>query len=284
MAAPNHDAVVTCWYVTTADPEAVISARPKADRGFGRKLLAQLNPSWPITPIGQFALNRSAQASVNEFYIAGFPGVSIIQTTLEITKPSELPEYLLKAIPAAEVFVFLSNQSTGYGGFAHFNGGKVKRSFAARRARVYEDLGLPEPFEQPFWAGERAEAIGGIALPFEPVDLVEEAQCAWLGFNPAEANDINVVAYAIDGRPEPKMAPRPTTVGQIAQRASAKLGLGEQRSDYDDYEEHEEPERDLEEIVAKGTRTARGWGQKLFRSAKRIGSNLKEKLRHSDRP
>lgn len=284
MPASHHEAVVTCWYVTTANPEAIISAQPKADRGFGRKLLAQLNPTWPITPIGQFALNRSAQASRNEFYIAGFPGLSIVQTTLEVTQPSELPQYLIKAVPAAEVFAFITNESTGFGGFAHWKGGSIKRSFAARRERVYEDLGLPEPFEQPYWAGERAEPIGGIALPFEPMDLVTEAQRTWLGFDPAQANDINVVAYAIDGRPEPKVAPRPSTVGDIAQRASAKLGLGEHRSDYDDYEEHDQPERDLEELVVKGTRTAKSWWQRVLRVAQRVGNSIKERLRHSDRP
>ena len=55
----SHGAVLTLWFLTTDDPASVLTAEPRADRGFGRKYLAQLNPAWPITPIGQFPLNRS---------------------------------------------------------------------------------------------------------------------------------------------------------------------------------------------------------------------------------
>ena len=72
MDHSSHDTVITLWFVTATHPEKVIATMPRADRGFGRKLLSQLNPRWPITPIGQFALNRSAQPSRSEFYIAGF--------------------------------------------------------------------------------------------------------------------------------------------------------------------------------------------------------------------
>lgn len=33
--APQHSAVVTLWFVTTAHPEAVIAASPRADRVSG---------------------------------------------------------------------------------------------------------------------------------------------------------------------------------------------------------------------------------------------------------
>ena len=46
MPAP-HQAVVTLWFVTAANPARILAAEPKADRGFGRKYLAQLNPRWP---------------------------------------------------------------------------------------------------------------------------------------------------------------------------------------------------------------------------------------------
>ena len=79
----SFPAVVTLWYVNAADPAAVLGAEPKADRGYGRKLLAHMNPAWPITPIGQFPLNRSSKASRNEFYIAGYSGVAVLQTFVE---------------------------------------------------------------------------------------------------------------------------------------------------------------------------------------------------------
>ena len=52
MDHSSHDTVITLWFVTATHPEKVIATMPRADRGFGRKLLSQLNPRWPITPIG----------------------------------------------------------------------------------------------------------------------------------------------------------------------------------------------------------------------------------------
>lgn len=287
LAATPRDAVVTLWFVTTAHPEDVVAMSPKADRGFGRKYLAQLNPAWPITVIGQFSLNRSAVASENEFYIAGLPGLAVVQTVIEdASLLSQLDPKLLRSLPAADVFAFAVNEETGLGGFAHFAGGRLRRSFSARRSRVYEDLGLPEPFEAPFWSGEYA---GGINLPFDPIELVREAQRAWLGFDIDTCNDINVVAYAIDGRPEPKLDQRrhsSPSVAEIAQVATGRLGLGS-RHDYDDYEEIDEEEPNGAEFAEWFTAT----GKALKRIRRDVSSTaggmvekIKFRMRHTDRP
>ncbi|CAB0572223.1 hypothetical protein CIP107508_02211 [Corynebacterium diphtheriae] len=293
-SAPQHSAVVTLWFVTTAHPEAVIAASPRADRGFGRKLLAQMNSRWPITPIGQFSLNRSAQASTGEFYIAGFPGLSVIQTVITDARDiSAIDSKLRGAIPAADVYAFAVNPQSGLGAFAHWSGDTVKRAFSARRERVYEDTGLPEPFENAYWAGEKAEQIGGIALPFKPIDLVTEAQRYWLGFDIETAQDINVVAYAIDGRPEPKLVTHPNkkklSADRIAHQASAKLGLGESRRDYDDYEEHDDSTTEVELVRFADA------AENTYRRTRRIlsvASDVAVKkyrafihaLRHTDKP
>ena len=46
-------AVLTLWYISKPGAEEVLKTEPKADRGFGRKLLSQLNPRWPITRWGR---------------------------------------------------------------------------------------------------------------------------------------------------------------------------------------------------------------------------------------
>lgn len=286
----DRHAVVTLWFVTAAEPAKVIATPNKADRGFGRKYLAQLNPSWPITPIGQFALNRSAQASKGEFYVAGLPGVAIVQTVIEDAAfLSEIDPKLRNSLPAADVYAFAVNEQTGVGGFAHWSGGVLRRCFSARRARVYEDHGLPEPFEAPYWAGEKAEAQGGIALPFYPIDLVAEAQRAWLGFDPETSPDVNVVAYAIDGRPEPKITPRTKSsanIDEVTAVSTTKLGIGSKR-DYDDYEEYDTDGPDGDELV----RFIESTSTKIRRISRQLGSAFRaavrtvgDKIRHSDRP
>ena len=75
--------VATIWFVTAAEPLAVLTAEPDHDRGFGRKYLALLDPRLTVTPIGDFPLNRSAPAGAGEFYIGGFDGLAVVQTVLD---------------------------------------------------------------------------------------------------------------------------------------------------------------------------------------------------------
>lgn len=260
----KNPAVVTLWFVTAAEPASILEAEPKADRGYGRKYLSQLNPSWPITPIGQFPMNRSAPPAEGEFYIGGFPGVTVVQTWVEdLERLSDLDEGLLSSAPAADTFAFAVNSETGYGGLAHWQGGVLKRSLCAVRTRLIEDVGLPEPFENPYWAGEHGRQIGGIALPFEPVDLARAAEQEWIGVEiSADGPDIQVAGFAVDGRPEPKLdkpAKRGARdIGELSSDAAAKLG----NSDYDDYEDLDQDGGEFSELAdASGAalkRVARG--------------------------
>lgn len=282
----SFPAVVTFWYVGASNPGAVLEAEPKADRGFGRKLLAQLNPRWPITPIGQFPLNRSTKPSRSEFYIAGYPGVAVLQTFIEeCGKLSEISPELLSAVPAADVFVFAQGvgDGTGYGGFAHFSGDTVTRSLCATRTALLEDLGLPEPFEAPFWAGERAEQIGGISLPFEPVDLMHAAETAWLGVDISPGGpDINVVGYAVDGRPEPKVESREPQTKNVAEVAAK---FASPNADYDDYEETSGDDQggEFAQLADASAAAARRVGRGLTRRWRNLKDTVVEKIRHSDR-
>ena len=298
MDHSSHDTVITLWFVTATHPEKVIATMPRADRGFGRKLLSQLNPRWPITPIGQFALNRSAQPSRSEFYIAGFPGLSIIQTVVDdFTMISGIDHALRTAIPAENVYVIATNAGTSYGAFAHWSHGNLKRAFAAVNEKVYEDLGLVETFESSYWAGYHTTETSGLTLPFSPIDLALHAQRSWLGFDMATCPDINIVAYAVDGRPEPKITYRqPIDARPLTERTTTKLSLGSTRStgEFDDYELPDEFDnvdgagtKYAEEAVAltkKSVTKTKGFAARFRERLAGIGHGLKDRLRHTDRP
>lgn len=288
-------AVVTLWYINAADPAAVLASEPRADRGFGRKLLAHMNPRWPITPIGQFPLNRSSTASRDEFYIASYPGVAVLQTYVEeCGLLSDIPELLRKAVPAADVYIFAEGvgrdsdsphaEASTYAGIAHFSGDTVHRSLCATRTQLLEDIGLPEPFEAPYWAGEKADQIGGISLPFEPKDLLHAAQADWLGVDVSPSGqNINVVGYAVDGRPEPKVEqPRKERTKNVNEVA-AKFAEG--NADYDDYSDVEpETEGDeFAELADASAAAARRVGRGLRRRVRNIRDTIVERIRHSDR-
>ncbi|MBC3186425.1 hypothetical protein H7347_07535 [Corynebacterium sp. zg-331] len=253
---------MTLWFVSAPDPAAVLSKEPRADRGFGRKYLAQFNPSWPVTPIGQFPFNRSAPASRGEFYIAAFPGVALVHTLVpDASKLSRLDASLRASIPARDVYAISAGEDD-FGAFAHWHEGDLQRSLGARREELFEDIGLPEPFEGPYWAGLRADPAGGIALPFVPADLAREAQRSWLGVDVSpEGPDIQVAGFAIDGRPEPRVdAPTGSRMSmeEWAADATAKLGLGPGTAQYDDYERHQDGD-EFTRLAETITRRLQSW-------------------------
>lgn len=280
----DFPAVVTLWFVNTDNVAEVVSQEPKADRGFGRKYLAQLNPAWPITPIGQFPLNRSTRPSREEFYIAGYPGVTIVQTFLgNVDRLSEIPPRLINSVQASNLYIFAQGTKNNYAGFAHFSGETVRRAFAATRNTVIEDVGLPQPFEAPYWAGEKGEQIGGISLPFEPKELAAAAHEAWLGVDISPTGpDINVVAYAVDGRPEPKVdEPRKRT--PTVDETAAKFSAG--NSDYDDYESAPEDSDgdEFARLADASIAAAKRLGKGFMRRARNVSETIGERIRHSDR-
>ncbi|WP_165164475.1 DUF6928 family protein [Corynebacterium qintianiae] len=276
--------VVTFWFVDAAEPGEVLSAEPKADRGFGRKLLAQINPAWPITPIGEFPLNRSSRPGRAEFYIAGYPGVAVVQTFVpDVETVSDTANFLRTALPSADTYIFAEGTDSDFAGFAHFSGDELRRAFASTRDVVAEDVGLPEPFEAPYWAGETAEQLGGISLPFVPKELTRAAQESWIGVEVTpEGPDLNVVGYAVDGRPEPRIAaPAPATksVTQVASR------FAEKDKGYDDYvaPDTEEDGGEFAELADASLAAAKRVGRTLSRRARAFVAGVKERIRHSDR-
>lgn len=285
----NYPAVVTVWFVTAADPAAVLDGEPRADRGFGRKLLAQLNPSWPITPIGEFPLNRSSTPGPAEFYIAGYPGVAVVRTFVEdVSVLSQALPQLRASLPSSDTYIFAAGTDSDFAGFAHFAGTQVRRAFAATRNAVLEDVGLPDPFELPFWAGEEAEQVGGISLPFDPADLARVAEENWIGVPVSPAGpDIHVVGYAVDGRPEPKIdSPTPTTkpTTKTVSEVAAAFAAGE--AGYDDYEVTESSEAEGDEFARLADATvaaARRVGRGIKHQARTVRERIAERIRHSDR-
>jgi hypothetical protein len=295
--------VVTLWFVTAAEPRQVLTAEPRADRGFARKFLAQLNPSWPLTHIGDFDMNRSAPPGHDEFYIGGYPGLSVVQTVLPddggFATLSDLPgltgpyRELMTLIPAADVYatVHTPDDPDGLAGAAHWVGTRLKRSFCATREVILEDEGLPEPFEARFWEG--TTEASGIQLPFLPSEFALAAVEYWLGVSLSDSSelsvDVPVAAFAVDGRPAPRQVP-------VKERTWFSPGAGEpapdgDRADYDDYAEDADApvpdDRSTPELLrgaaASVGRGVRGGFRMLQNGAHAIGDEVRRRARNAGR-
>ncbi|WP_130841031.1 DUF6928 family protein [Corynebacterium neomassiliense] len=299
--------VVTLWFITAADPRAVLAAEPAADRGYARKLLAQLNPAWPLTHIGDFDMNRSAPPGDGEFYIGGYRGLTVVQTVLpdvphnwslsglpQLTEPFAPFASLTRMIPTADLLVTVHTPGNrdGLGGFAHWVGGRMTRCFYATREHIIEDTGLPLPAEAAFWEGD-TEAHG-IELPFRPSEMAAAAVTHWLGFRVSDEIDIPVAAFAVDGRPEvrtgrPGDLPVPAVPAPPV-RAGTAGDATTVTDDYDDYADR--PDNDGESrptgellrgaavSVLRGVR----WGFRWLRSgAHRIGDEVRRRARQTGR-
>ena len=298
--------LVTLWFVNAANPSTVVNQEHKVDRGFARKYLAQLNPAWPLTHIGDFDMTRSATPGTDEFYIGGYPGLSVVQTVIpDLRKLSELPERYRTLVSAADVYAscVVADPETAastkpgdggdpaskevdetFGGFAHWSGGQLKRSFCATRETVFEDIGLPGEFEADYWAGNTEAS--GIQLPFIPAELAAAAIEAWLGFSVcASGPALPIAAFAVDGRPEAKSSEYD---GLTHGRATPDdmVSVYDDEQGYDDYaapSRESEPSgaevaKNLLSSLGQGARKGLSAGLKGLRGAsKKIGDEVRRR-------
>lgn len=301
--------LVTLWFISAAQPRTVLEAEPQPDRGFARKYLAQYNPSWPLTHIGDFDMSRSAPPGTDEFYIGGYPELSVVQTVFtDMPKISEIPERFRSLVSAADVYAVAVSADAGqadgagspttvdevdnpitaeYGAFAHWSGGTLKRAFSATREIVFEDQGLPYAFESSYWAGNTPAT--GIQLPFIPSELAHAAEAEWLGFALSDSQlAVPVSAFAIDGRPEAKSE----TTDRHVRPAVDKVSVFSDEQGYDDYSEArtttpgaETSNKQLAKDIVKSTGRAVSMGTKKLGSlAGKIGDEVRKRARNVDRP
>ena len=205
MASGRH--VATFWYLATDDPAGPIRSGQPSDPGFARRLLSRLYPTVTVASLGAFPLNRSASAGPGEIYVGSFPGLTVVQTTIEgPVLPSATGDTWLRLVDAPTILLFAHDPDAGVSGFARWESGRLVRAFAGADDRIVEDEGMPLPFERPYWGGEfplAAAADTPLALPFSPSSLLHAAHRDWLGFDlEAGGLDVPVHGFATDGRRE----------------------------------------------------------------------------------
>jgi len=195
----------TLWYVDVADPAAVLrDATP--DLEAARSLVVQLHPGLVATHLGDEFLSEATELDDGEVVVGCYPGVAIIRTAEALPPvPSSLVEHWIHPTGYRHTYLSASSPVTkagSWGAFAHWDGAELDRSFSATPVHIVENLGLPQVWERPYWAGEHPAPPSldvlpdPQTLPFSPAEFAEAAPFAWLGPD-LDPSSITVSRFAV---------------------------------------------------------------------------------------
>lgn len=179
----------TIWYVDTPDPTSVLRQTSSTDWDAATALVARLFPEQTAVPDRQGPITSSAAVSPQASFVGCYPGVTVVcGANLSIAKPSMIPESWSRPLASEHTYLIATDPENGWGAFAYWERGTLRRSFSATPIYIYEDVGLPLVWERPFWAGEHPLVYPpGVmpdpqSLPFHPQEFAEAANAEWLGF------------------------------------------------------------------------------------------------------
>lgn len=220
MNKTAHTAVLTLWFISAPEPHPLLATQPTSDTLYAFDLVNGLFPDKPITPLGSFPLTRSVPAGKEEIYVGSYPGITILQTSaVPITTMEDLVPQWVQPSAAPDIYAFAQGSGGNFAAFAHWHKGKLQRALTATATDLIETVGLPDPAEGPYWAGEfpnedydAGDDVRFTApLPFRPADMLLTMHTRWLGFSPNATHlDLDVAGYALDGRPQPQPPHRST--------------------------------------------------------------------------
>ena len=178
----------TIWYVDSPRPALALRGYPAPDARSGQAIARVLFDD-DVTPLGQVPLAHVAAGTPDVLYVGVYPGVTVVCADFPATMlPSELPEHWRRAGSSGRTLFVASSVAGARAGFAEWRGEELRRSFSADAADIFEDLGVPQVWERPFWAGEFPMTYpldvfpDPQMLPFHPQRFAEAANRAWLGF------------------------------------------------------------------------------------------------------
>ena len=203
---------LTLWLIDDDDPIGLLRGPLHNDVARARELAARIYGDAVLVPVAATDLAHAMTGNDSHAYVGAFGSASVISSPLFASRrPSTLTKTVASVAPVKVATLLHTEPVEALGVFARWEGGELRRSFAANPIDIYEDSGLPFVFESPFWGGEHplvyAEGVAPqpLALPFHPAQLAEQANREWLGFRftpPTLGGDIDpsrvpVTAFAI---------------------------------------------------------------------------------------
>src|SRR5690606_32529134 len=103
-------------------------------------------------------------------------------------QPTDIPQLLVRPLAEEHTYLVAFDLEYGWGAFAHWERGELRRTFSSTRLNILQDEGLPYVWERPHWAGEHptrwrlAALPAPLVLPFDTPGFADTANDEWLGF------------------------------------------------------------------------------------------------------
>jgi hypothetical protein len=221
--------VSTIWYVNTADPAAVLRTAGAGDTAAAHAVAGRLHSDRDAVAVGSDTLVAAAGPGPGSVYVGCWDEVAVVcSAQFSVPRPSQLPRDLIGG--SENTYLVSMNPDLGWGGFAHWQRGSLRRSFSATRVNILEDEGLPMVWERPFWAGEHPMPIDldrrldPHRLPFDPLHFADAANAEWLGFrlNGPDRPALTVCGFALYPLGEaPEPARSESRLGRWSRRLTA---------------------------------------------------------------
>lgn len=200
---------VTLWFIDTVDPAGLLARGVANDATAAGRLAAAIYGDSVLLPVIDTDLGTAMNADDSHVYAGHYGPLSVLSCSLFATnRPAGLSRTVSTISPSAAATLLFTDPASGTGSFARWENGTLKRAFSATPVDIFEDQGLPYPFERPFWAGEHplnyapGVAPDPLALPFHPQQLAEESNRAWLGFrftHPLLPTDVDPATIPVTG-------------------------------------------------------------------------------------
>ncbi|WFN93511.1 MULTISPECIES: DUF6928 family protein [Gordonia] len=181
---PNISAL---WLIACPDPAAELAGGVYIDPEKTADFIEKAFADTEITPIGTSDLAAAVDGADNRVFAAHFGRLAVLAgASLRTTDPDELTSYL-EDLGVGQTWALVSlDPDTDTGCVARWQDGELQRAFVGTPTVIRTDVGLPYPFEGPFWAGDHPQAAAEhdpLALPFHPGELADAAHGAWFGFS-----------------------------------------------------------------------------------------------------